>query len=154
MKRLSYVIVLGGLLFSFISCNQNGQRRDHHDQVSATVTGDSLDLNNGAKWVVDSLTSDNFVDLKTMTDMFAVEPFPSVANYQKYGSDMGTGMNKMISECKMSGRGHDMLHLWFEPIIKQSNDLKTITDTVDAKKLFNSIHERVDLYKTYFTEQK
>lgn len=153
MKRFCYGILLGGCLLFSASCSQGGHEGDHGSHEAATATGETLSLNDGARWPVDSLTSENFVSMKTMTDMFAVAPFPALASYQQYGADMNGGLNKMISECKMSGPGHDMLHRWFEPIMKQTNELKNVSDTLVAKRLFDSVHTRVDLYKTYFTEQ-
>lgn len=151
MKQLARLVFIGYLLIAGSSCNQGAHEADQHEHATAI---DTLSLDNGARWAVDSLTSDNVVSMKTMTDMFAVEPFPAMAMYQKYGSDMNKGLNKMISECKMSGPGHDMLHRWFEPIMKQTNELQTVSDSLMAKSIFDSVHARMDLFKTYFTEQK
>lgn len=144
------MVVFVSFLF-LAACNEHS-----HDQQSGSSEHLSKDtvltLNNGKKWKADTLTSRNVVALKTMVNMFGVEPYPSANNYQVLGNDMTNGFNKMIKECKMSGPDHDALHLWMEPIIKESNQLKTITDTIQARQLFKSIKERVDNYPAYFED--
>lgn len=151
MKKIMYAIIAGQFLLFATGCNQSGQKDEaHHSEATSADT--SLTLNNGSKWTVDSTTAHNYVDLKTMTNMFAVNPFPSLANYQTYGNDMTKGINTMMQECKMKGADHEQLHHWLEPIVRQSNELKNVSDSVLAKKIFDSVHTRVDAFNTYFAE--
>lgn len=156
MKKLMFAFSTLGLLFLILSCNQpqgNREDMDHagHEHHDAMMSGSQMKLNNGAKWIVDAATSDNYDGMKTMTNMFAAEPSPSLSNYQIYGSDLTKALNKMISDCKMKGADHDALHQWFEPLLRQANDLKNMQDSLSAKKLFDSVHTRVNVFKDYFT---
>lgn len=152
MKKISFLMTFVFVLFAVVSCNQSEQNtEDHdHDSTSAVVADNSLTLNNGAKWQMDTSTNSNVVSLKTMTNMFAVDPFPPINAYQVYGNDMSTGLNKMVKECKMTGDDHEALHHWMEPIIRQSNDMKNVSDTAMARQKFDSIKTRVDLFPEYF----
>ncbi|MBS1946718.1 MAG: hypothetical protein JST47_03030 [Bacteroidetes bacterium] len=147
MKRSFFTLSALAFLFFEVSCSQPKQQND----ASSSSTPDTvLSLNNGAKWIVDSITVGNYVSLRTMTNMFAVAPYPSLANYQVYGTDMSKGLNKMLGECKMKGADHEALHKWLAPIIEQSNQLKNIADTLEARVAFNAVHKRVDVFYDYF----
>lgn len=157
MKKIFYLLPVLAFTFFVAACNQGGEHAeashdDGHEHASADAADTSLTLNNGAKWVVDSTTADNYINLQTTTNMFAVDPYPSLANYQVYGNDMGTAINKLMKECRMKGADHDALHHWLEPIIRQTKELKNVSDTVEARRLFDSVHTRVDAYNQYFAE--
>lgn len=157
MKNLFIAGIISGFVLFSMSCHQQEHHNDAdragaHDHHAATTADNNLTLNNGAKWVVDDVTADNYDGMKTMTDMFAVAPSPSLSNYQIYGKDMSNALNKMIKECKMQGPDHDALHLWMEPLTGQINELRSISDSAAAKKVFDSVRTRVDAFGDYFTE--
>lgn len=152
-------LVLVVVLLSFaVGCNSDSDAHHHnHDQVTHDeghdhVASTELTLNNGAKWQLDTSTSKNVVELKTMTNMFAVDPSPSASEYNVYGNDMINGINKMIQECTMTGEDDAALHRWFLPIMRQSNELKSISDTSGARNIFDSIKVRVDVFPQYFAQ--
>jgi len=154
MKKsfLKFLPFIGIIAFT-ISCNQpsGNNAGEHHDHDhNEAVASDSLSLDHGAKWTLDSTTLNNFNSLETTVDMFAVNPFPPIESYQEFGTDVSDVMSKMLKECTMTGEGHDMLHRWLTPILTQSNDLKTVQDTVLGRKLADSIHTRVGQFTTYF----
>ncbi len=153
MKKYK-VFILGCIGFMSILMSCHNSADEHSHDAGTSLVSDTLTLNHGAKWVVDTATNGNYVSLKTMTNMFAVDPFPALAGYQTYGSDMMNGINKMMKDCTMKGADHDELHKWLEPIVRQSNQLKNVTDTVLAKKIFDSVHTRVDLFANYFDTEK
>ena len=142
------LLLVPALLFILPSCQSSNTDKEtvvehHHGDTT-------LALNNGAKWKVDTITSHNVVDLKTMANMFAIDPFPPLATYQTFGNEMTSGVNTMLQQCKMTGDDHDALHRWLEPIMRQSNQLKSVSDTAQARSLFDSIKTRVDVFPEYF----
>lgn len=147
--RINLFIVLAGLFL--FSCNQStktSEAEDHDAHAMATDT--ALTLNNGAKWKADSITNHNVVRLKTTANMFRVEPFPSLENYQLLAGDLAGDVDTMLQQCKMKGSDHDALHKWLTPIISQSNQLKNVTDTAQGRKLFEAVDQRIDTYQQYF----
>lgn len=150
MKKLVYLLISASIL---LACNQSSNKTENDEHVSNekhTVEDTVLTLNNGAKWKADSITNHNVINLKTIADNFRAKPFPSVNDYQLAGKDLNSGVNKLIQDCKMSGPDHDQLHKWLEPVLKQSNQLKTITDTAVARTTFKSIDARIDAYHNFF----
>ncbi len=144
-----YLLVSSFILFA---CNQetNKTESDDHAGHEHAVVDTQFALNNGAKWKADSITNHNVVNLKTIADNFRIKQFPSANDYQLVGNDLNIGVNKLIQDCKMSGPDHDALHKWLEPVLKESNQLKTIADTTVARTTFKSLDERIDAYHNYF----
>ena len=138
------------VFFMISACNQGHHHDSESDTTSASHGDTTLTLNNGERWVVDSLTKDNFDNLETSVDMFYVDPFPPIDSYQAFGNDVSQALNTMISQCKMKGEAHEVLHRWMNPLISQSNELKNIQDTLLARKLADSIHVRVGRFTNYF----
>ena len=148
MKKSMIALICTALLFA---CNQNSNKNENKENASQDqVQTTGLTLNNGAKWQADSTTSRHIVDLRTIVDMFKIQPNPSANEYQILGNDLGNSLNKMIQDCKMTGPDHDALHQWMEPILNESNQLKSITDTTTARTTFNLIDKQLDDYHTYF----
>ncbi len=149
MKKFVYLIV--GIIILF-SCNQgNNKSRTENNTSSIQAVADTcLTLNNGDKWKADSSTYNNVMDLKNTSDMFKIQPFPSLNEYQSLGNDLTKEINKMIQECKMTGPDHEALHKWLEPILENTNKLKSVSDTAAAKPIFQSIDTRLNEYRNYF----
>ena len=87
---------------------------------------------------------------KYIVDNFRIKPLPSANDYKTLSIDLNNGLNKMIQQCKMTGPDHEALHHWLEPILKETNDLKNITDTTISASTFKFIDTRLDIYNNYF----
>ena len=59
-------------------------------------------------------------------------------------------LNKLISECKMTGADHDALHKWLEPLIGEMGKLKKSTNEQEAAGIVKEIDEQLKLYTQYF----
>ncbi len=149
MKKVFYLFIGITLLFS---CNQGDNKSGAENNTSSmqAVADTSLTLNNGDKWKADSSTYNNVMDLKNISDMFKIQPFPSLNEYHILGNDLTKGINKMIQECKMTGPDHEAIHKWLEPILENANKLKSISNKAEAKPAFQSIDARLDEYRNYF----
>jgi hypothetical protein len=148
MKKVLYLLAT---VFLFSACNQQNVSNKEAAMVHQHEATDSvLSLNNGTKWQADSITTHNVVNLKTIADNFRIKSFPSVNDYQLLGNDLTTGINQLIHYCKMSGSAHDELHKWLEPVLKESNQLKSVTDTAVGRSTFKSLDSRIDAFHQYF----
>ena len=133
------------------ACNQSSNKAEPGERVSQDQDQTTaLSLNNGAKWKADSITNRNVSDLKRIVDNFKKKPSHSANDYQIVSTDLSNALNKMIRQCKMTGPDHEALHHWLGPILKETNELKNITDTTIAASTFKSIDTRLDVYNNYF----
>lgn len=140
-------VLIAGVLISCNSSTPAVHEEAHHEHGVAATT---LTLNNGQKWKADAATNNNVASLKNAAEIFSSNSTPAINNYQALGNELGEGLNKMIRECKMSGPDHDALHLWLEPVIQESNELKKISDTTRAREIFYSLKERIEAYQKFF----
>ena len=153
MKKLVILLLTGSLL----ACNtENGSEKNKtintpeevHHEKAANIDG--LLLNNGAKWIADSITNLNVKSILGIIEKFNIGTDKYLPAYIAVSGDLQQGLNKMISECKMQGEDHEALHKWLEPLIAQVSKLKVATTTANADTLFEAIHTRVKLYSQYF----
>lgn len=148
MRAYAFLFLCATILFA---CNEHsGDKTSSGNNEHSEMTDTVLTLNNGAKWKADSITAHNVVLLKNTADMFRVKPFPSLATYQLLGSDLTNDVNTMIQQCKMNGADHEALHVWLHPILSQTDQLKNVTDTASARKIFDAVDKRIDEYYQYF----
>ena len=148
MKKKLLIILCCSFLFS---CNQGTNNSESQsDETHSTDANTTMSLNNGAKWKADSITNHNVIRLKVTANMFRVNPFPPLSTYQILGSDLSNDVDTMLQQCKMKGADHEALHKWLGPILNQSNRLKTINDTVEARKVFDSVDRRINIFQQYF----
>lgn len=147
MKK--YLLMLSGIFI--FACNQSSNTKEtneHADHESAASA--ELTLNNGAKWKADSMTNRHLVRLKTIANMFKVDPFPPVDQYHILSADLKGGLDSMVQDCKLTGAQHEALHKWMNPILRQTNELQNVSDTVAARSVFDSLDQRINLYYNYF----
>lgn len=167
MKRVLLSVFTAAILFGCNSSDTTNAAEDHadhdhtamHDESNhehaSPVDGHSLttgvpSLNNGAKWKADASTNENVANLKSIIVQFETRQNPEIKDYQTFQQNFTEGLGKMVKECKMQGADHDALHVWLEPLMKESNDMKDMDSKESLASAFQSISQRVDLYPTYF----
>jgi hypothetical protein len=128
--------------------NENTETRDHQHE-----TVDGLTLNECKKWKADNITNGNVKNLENIIDSFNGRQDESMNAYQKVTAGLQQGLDKMISECRMEGRDHEMLHQWLEPLLEEVQQLKNTATTGQAAKLFTEVEKQVKLYSLYFEWQ-
>jgi len=153
MRKILLVLLIGSMLQACNTASDKGNsagKSTVEDKHNHTGESSELTLNNGVKWKSDSITTHNVIQLKTTADMFRVQPFPSINNYQLLGKDLSNGVNTLIQQCSMKGAEHESLHKWLEPILDLTNQLKNVTDTSKARQIFKSVDSRIDDYQNFF----
>jgi hypothetical protein len=148
MKKVLVLVCITVFLFA---CNQssvsnNAEEVHHHDASEST----ELTLNNGAKWQADSNTNRHLAGIKTMANMFRVAPSPTADRYQIFGSDIQMKLDTLVRDCTLKGAQDEALHKWMMPILRQSRDLKKVSDTAKARLIFDSLDNRINIYYDYF----
>ena len=118
-----------------------------HHQIG---NAEELTLNNSAKWKADAITSNNVNNLQTIIDDFNKGGDKTLPGFQKTGNDLQKGIAKMINECRMQGPGHDALHEWLQPLLKQVNEFRQSTTTAGAAEMLEVISKQVNRYFQYF----
>lgn len=151
MKRPLWILFVATIL---VSCNAqdrvSGQVMENDHQNHGHEEKVKLSLNNDNKWKADSSTNNTVIELMVIVDEFETGKNKTLHNYHNTAFGLQKGLEKMISECRMKGADHDALHKWLEPLMKQVAAFQNATTERQAEKEFHSIHERLDIYTTYF----
>jgi hypothetical protein len=120
------------------------------DEQEEKGQSQELTLNNGAKWKIDISTHNIVVNLQNRLNAFTGDTNRPLSDYQEVQHDLKDGIDKMISECKMTGPDHEALHHWLLPLINKVADLKKATSVADAARSLNDIRAQVKLNAQYF----
>lgn len=148
MKNIFTILFSTALL---VACNQSSHQNESAEQVTNEQHETTeLALNNGTKWQADSSTNRHLVSLTTTANMFKIDPYPPLEQYHIFSGDMKKGLDSMIQDCKLKGEPHEALHHWLEPVLRQTNELKNVSDTATARSIFDSLDHRINIYYDYF----
>ena len=109
-----------------------------------------LGLNNGAKWKADSTTLFNVALLQNIISDTKKE---NLDDYHQIATQLQSGLNKMVAECKMKGADHDALHQWLEPLMEKVKELNNVTSTENAETNLSEIENHLNLFAQYFEEE-
>ena len=134
--------ILVSLMLFTASCSNNQSRSETQEaQPHNTETKNAkLQLNNGQKWKLDEATRKNMKEIKTYLSQASHAGVLSAEELQKYS-------DKLIKECRMSGPGHDALHVWLGTFLQNVQALK---DNRDAESASHALNENVKEFDSYF----
>ena len=151
MKKIAGIIIVTVLLFA---CNSgtktvNTPPTDSALQTQGEERGhpNNLTLHNGVKWKVDSTTLLNVILLQREV---YVTGNASPESYKAIAERLQADLNKLVSECKMKGADHEVLHHWLEPLVDKTRDLKNAGSIENALTIFSDIQKQVSLFSQYF----
>lgn len=146
MKRIWF---FAGCILFLIACNQHTTSENIVDSVNHEEAV-QLSLNNGSKWKADTATNQRVQELKVIVENFKIKPSPALNDFTSLGNDVNSTLQKMIKGCTMTGADHEALHLWLEPLLKESKALQSTKDVDSARENFNFIDAQINDYQTYF----
>jgi hypothetical protein len=154
MKKLLTLFILIGTLWA---CNhlQPAENKTkpadpEKNELHEGALSEKLVLNNGRKWKVDASTDNNVKHLQDILKEFGTRNAQPLPAYKKLQEDLERGINKMITECKMTGPDHEALHKWLEPLIAKVGHLKEVQTAAEAASAFKAINNQADIYNQYF----
>lgn len=122
--RLLFAVLIATGLFA---CNETKREDASHvhsqDSVvhSTSEKESQLVLDDGKKWKLDEATRNNIDSIKKTVHSASSQQ----KDYAKVATDLESDVNRLVSQCRMSGRDHDMLHLWLENFLTDLKELKT-----------------------------
>ena len=151
MKKIFWLFLLTSIV---TSC----QTRSSSDQKTADTVAikheehpqpdTALALNNGAKWKVDSIT---MVNIGLLKKIIADVGKNETKNFTTIAGQLQESLNKLISECKMTGADHEALHKWLEPLLEKVKTLKGAS-AANGPTLIKDITDYLNLFEKYFEQ--
>jgi len=158
MKNIFSVTIGMAIIIFVAACDNNNTEQKlvsekKNDTLTQTVEhhqeeeGNSLSLNNGAKWKADSITNANVGQLFKIVDNSKPA---SLNDYKQLGYNILDAINKLLKDCKMKGADHEALHHWLEPLLKKNDVLIKSSSLEQAQQIFTEEKQHLNLYHKYF----
>lgn len=108
----------------------------------------TLSLNAGEKWIPNPETTAG-IDrmLAIVSGKVATE---NLTLYAEMGKDLNLEMRTIFTQCTMKGEGHEQLHLFLIPLVKQFRALENSKNQEEAFAKITSITSHLNGYSNYF----
>ena len=145
--------------FILFACNNTGPKSGQitdstktevHTEAKHIEPVKALSLNNGEKWQSDESTRIHAMKLSAIFNAFEKSSRTGISDYQALASEAQTELNALVKDCKMSGPDHDALHVWLEPILTLTAELKSINSMEEAEAKVATISGDINNFSTYF----
>lgn len=145
MKKWLVLILLPAMLWA---CNSNEPASAHHHEEK--LKAGELQLNEGKKWNADEPTFASAEKILSIMENMSLYKNKTHQVYVNTAIELETRQEELVKQCRMKGADHDALHLWLEPLMKKTADLKNSGNAEDASRIFDDLHSHVKLFKQYF----
>ena len=121
-------------------------KTDDHDKSDDHDESVKLELNNGEKWPVNAEMNPYIAETETQLNAYKMEN----GDYKMLATNLSATNDKLVKSCTMTGKPHDVLHVWLAPHMKEINKLKNAEDREHANKIVGELKESMDDYHKYF----
>ena len=148
-KQLFFIMVFAAGL---VACNENKQGATGHNHSKDPVmhshseNQNHLVLNDGKKWKLDEATRKNIDTIRKTVQAVSLS---EKKDYAKAAADLENDANRLVSQCRMSGKDHDMLHLWLESFLSDLKQLK-VSSAKEQPVAFERIESLMKEFGDYF----
>lgn len=152
------VLTILFFIVTVYGCNTStdSNAADPDESAETTVHTDipkaALSLNKGEKWLSDESTDRHVSNLSEMLAAFSKVSHTDISDYRKLGADIQKELDGLIRDCRMKGPDHEALHLWLEPVLKQTAELKKEPAADKAEELVKDLTVNVNKFKQYFKD--
>jgi hypothetical protein len=108
----------------------------------------TLSLNDGKKWIPNQETTDGVTRMLAIVSS-KVEA-ENLTSYAEMGKRLNLEMKTIFTQCTMKGEGHNQLHLFLIPLVKQFRALENAENEDEAIAKITSITTHLNGYSNYF----
>lgn len=122
---------------------QSSEEMSHHHIDSSKI----INLNNGEKWKVDENMLVFIADMKKDVESFSGN---NQEDYKLLAEKLQVNIDKLTSNCTMTGQAHDELHKWLLPYIDMVKELIDSKNIDKSKECFEAIKNSFVEYEKYF----
>ena len=115
----------------------------HDDHADASA---NLELDNGKKWKTNTEMLPYIQKQEQLIDAYDDE----TGDYKKLAADLSTANDQLIKSCTMTGKSHDVLHVWLTDHMKNIDLLAKAATPQEAEKIAESLEHSMESYHRYF----
>lgn len=123
---------------------ENTEKEPHHDENEAIV------LDNGNKWVVVPEMMAFIKNIENDVKELEKNSKATLNDHKHLATLIDDNLEKLTSNCTMTGQGHDELHKWLLPFLDLSGEYLECTTEENAKATYNKINSSFETLNIYF----
>ncbi|ROI09916.1 hypothetical protein EGI11_03940 [Chryseobacterium sp. H3056] len=116
------------------------EKSDDHDE-SAELT-----LDNGKKWVVNEEMKPYVAEMEDQLEQYK----PESGDYKLLAANLIASNDNLVKSCTMTGKSHDVLHVWLTDHIKELKKLQKAPNREEANDTVKELKESMAEYHEYF----
>lgn len=126
--------------------SEEDANHDEHEKSDDHQEGVKLELNNGAKWIVNNEMKPFVTETETQLNAYNSE----TGDYKMLATNLNSTNEKLVKSCTMTGTPHDNLHVWLAPHMKEIEKLQKAENREDANKIVAELKESMEKYHQFF----
>lgn len=152
MKKITILIPVIGLFLFSCGNTSNEKSKEQtetvtHEEHQHNAEIQTIELNNGEKWEVDTNMITHIRNMENDVISFAkVEQ----KDYKSLSEKLQSNIDLLTSNCTMKGKAHDELHKWLLPYIDLVKELSEAKNEAEAEKQFQNIQTSFTTFNQYF----
>ena len=152
MKKITILIPVIGLILFSCGNTSNEKSKEQtetvtHEEHQHNAEIQTIELNNGEKWEVDTNMITHIRNMENDVISFAkVEQ----KDYKSLSEKLQSNIDLLTSNCTMKGKAHDELHKWLLPYIDLVKELSEAKNEAEAEKQFQNIQTSFTAFNQYF----
>ena len=152
MKMTRILIPVISLMFYSCGNTSNETSKEQtqtvaHEEHQHSHETQTIELNNGDKWKVDSNMITHIRNMEN--DVISIAKLEQ-KDYKSLAKKLQSNIDLLTSNCTMEGTAHDELHKWLLPYIDMVNQLSEIKNETEASKQFTNIQHSFTTFNQYF----
>lgn len=148
MKTSKIFLIIGSILL-LTACNTAESENENHTQK--VMVTDSFDLgivlNEGEKWPINEEMMPFIKSSKQRLQNYHKD---TNADYLLLATALKKNNNQLISNCTMTGKSHDALHLWLLPHLALVGELQKATTAKEAAVTIEKLNYSFAAFDYYF----
>lgn len=150
MKKL---LVFGLSVMLLWSCNNvteksaAHQETENHAEHQDDESSNSIELNNGEKWLVNEEMKPFVVKGEELVNTYIQE---GKTDYKALAQQLKEQNDQLVKSCTMGGKSHDELHKWLHPHLEIIKVLQNETDATKASEIVLRLQHSYQQYHQYF----
>ena len=161
MKRFIIPAIIGTAML--ISCEKKVEHSDHADHATTEQTSSEnhnehatnedhsaaaikLELDNGKKWKTNPEMLPFINEQEKLLDNFDDDK----DDYKILAANLNSANQKLIKSCTMTGKSHEILHVWLTDHMKNIDLLANAKDKIEAEKIIDELEKSMENYHQFF----
>lgn len=125
---------------------ENAATENHDDHADHADTNVGLVLDNGNKWKTNTEMLPFIQEQERLLDAYD----DNKDDYKVLAANLNSANEKLIKSCTMTGKSHDVLHVWLTDHMRNIDLLAKATTKEEADKVTDALEHSMETYHQYF----